>query len=291
MNDDELREHLDSAVDLLARAAPIALQYFREPIEVENKGGDTYFDPVTRADREVEEFLRAELSRRFPGYAILGEEGGEQAGDPALAAAEEVSGKNSALAARAAGRFSKLRWVIDPIDGTRAYISGVPAWGILLGLQDGADCLLGVMQQPYTGETFFASRGQGAWLRRQGEARQMRSCANTRIKDAVLYSTHPEMFAEQSAAAAYRRVAGAVRLTRYGGDCYSYCLLAMGQIDLVIENGLQPYDIVPLIPIIEESGGRVTNLEGGTAERGGFVVAAGNAQLHEAAIELLNGNA
>jgi len=260
----DLREHLDAAVGLVGRAGPLALRYFRKALDVENKGGNAYYDPVTRADKEVEDFLRAELGRRFPGYGILGEERG-----------------------RGGGSASPLRWVIDPIDGTRAFISGMPAWGILLGLQENGDCLVGVMHQPFTRETFFAARGQGAALRRDSGTVAIETRAVARLSDAVLYSTHPEMFAEEYAAAAYRRVASAVRLTRFGGDCYSYCLLAMGQIDLVIENGLQPYDIVPLIPIIEEAGGKVSNEQGETACEGGFVIAAASEQLHAQALELV----
>jgi len=260
-----LREYLDAAIAVVEAAGPLALRYFRSTLDVEDKSKGSAFDPVTRADREVEAQIREDLGGRFPDHGILGEEQPELESD------------------------SPFRWVVDPIDGTRAFISGVPAWGILLGLTIDGICTTGVMHQPYLGETFFGD-ARGAGLRRGGADRALRTSASEELASAILYCTHPSMFeGDEKRQAAFDRVSGETRMMRFGGDCYSYGLLAHGLIDLVIEGGLQPYDIIPMIPIIEGAGGVVTDWQGGDASAGGFVVAAANAELHARAIERLNG--
>lgn len=259
----EIREHVEAAASIAEAAGPIALRYFRAELEVADKSDGTAFDPVTRADREVEASIRSELARLFPDYGVLGEEEGVLESD------------------------SPLRWVIDPIDGTRAFISGVPAWGILLGLTCVRECLAGVMHQPYLQETFLGTR-EGAWLRRAGKEQALRTRSTRELSSAILYCTHPSMFGSDRDRLGFERVAAASRMMRYGGDCYSYVLLAMGQIDLVIEGGLQPYDIIPLIPIVEGAGGVVTDDRGGPAFEGGIVVAAANRELHARALETFN---
>jgi len=255
-------EALAFAQQAIQLAGKIALDYFRQPLTVENKLEDGRFDPVTCADREVEVFLRQELGSRFPGFGIIGEESGITPG------------------------HSDINWVIDPIDGTKAFISGFPTWGILLGLQQGAKALAGLMHQPATGELFYGSAA-GAYLRHHGRTTAMQSRQDVHLADALLYCTHESMFANEANLAAFRRVAAHARLQRFGGDCYSYCMLALGQVDLVVEDTLQPYDIVPLIPIIEAAGGVVTDARGRTPVTGGFVVAAANRNLHEQVMALL----
>lgn len=263
----DTRAALAFAGELLAQAGEIALRHFRQPLEVTDKGAAGRFDPVTIADRAVEEFLREAIRARFPDHGIVGEEHGTLAGD------------------------SRFSWIIDPIDGTRAFISGVPAWGILLGLREEQRCIAGLVHQPYLGETFCGS-GEGAWLQlRHGERRALRTRQDTRLADAILYCTHPSIFPLPAELADFEHVAARCRLMRYGGDCYSYCLLALGQIDLVIEGGLQAYDIQPLIPIIEAAGGVVSARDGGSAAAGGFVVAAANPALHAEALAALRGAA
>jgi len=259
----EIREYLDVAVSVAEAAGPIALRYFRKPLDVEDKSGGSAFDPVTRADKEIESSIRADLQRLFPDHGILGEEQAARDSD------------------------SPYRWFIDPIDGTRAFISGVPAWGILLGLTIDEICRVGVMHQPYLGETFFGCAGE-AWVRRAGKEQTLRTRSTSQLASAILYCTHPSMFERDEDRRGFERVAHESRMMRFGGDCYSYCLLAHGLIDLVIENGLQPYDIVPLIPIIEGAGGIVTNWQGGEASSGGLIIAAANAELHSQALETLN---
>lgn len=259
---DEIARALLFAQQVIPGAGNIALRYFRQPLEVDNKLGQGGFDPVTCADRAVEAFLREELGRRFPDFGIIGEEQGVTLGS------------------------SDVNWVIDPIDGTKAFISGFPTWGILLGLQQGDRALAGLMYQPATGELFFGSAAGGA-LRQHGKTVALKTRSTERLEDATLYCTHESMFVDQTHLAAFRRIAAKARLQRFGGDCYAYCMLALGQIDLVVEDTLQPYDIVPLIPIIEAAGGVVTDARGKSPVAGGFVVAAASRQLHEEAMSLL----
>ncbi len=258
----DLRRLLAFAVQIAEAAAPIALRYFRAPLEVQNKLSGNGFDPVTQADREVETFFRHEIEQRFPEHGIVGEEHGETPGS------------------------SPFRWIIDPIDGTRAFISGATAWGMLLGLAHDDTPVAGVVHIPYLHETFYGSR-DGAWMKHSGQLRRLATRATTRLADAILYCTHPDSFTHPVDRLGFERVAKRSRMLRYGGDCYSYCMLALGQIDLVIEGSLQPYDIIPLMPIIEAAGGVVTDARGGSAKHGGVIVAAGTAALHEQALALM----
>lgn len=248
---------------LVRRAGEIAVRQFRASPVVDDKGsGRGDFDPVTDADRTTERFLRQELSARYPGARIVGEEGG-------------VTGPDG-----------PVRWVIDPIDGTRAYITGVPMWGVLLGLVVDGRAAAGWCRQPYLDETFAAVDGRG-WLDHGGERRDLGTRATTGLMEAAMYSTHPSMFSTPWARAAFESLASRVRLQRFGGDCYSYCLLALGAIDLVVEADLQPYDIIPLIPIVEAAGGVVTGPQGASPLDGGFVVAAATPELHAQALECI----
>jgi histidinol phosphatase-like enzyme (inositol monophosphatase family) len=249
---------------LLPEAAAIALRYFRTDVAADDKGGAGRYDPVTAADRGIEELLRAGLSARFPDHQIVGEEAG-------------TTGPPDAPA----------RWLIDPIDGTKAFVTGVPGWGILIGLIVNGEAVAGWAHQPYLRETFSAIDGAG-WFERGEERRPLRTSATRALDQATLYATHPGMFATDQERAAWRRIAPAVRMQRFGGDCYSYCMLAVGFVDLVIENQLNAYDIVALIPIIEAAGGVITNRDGRSPVDGGFVIAAATPELHEAALALIN---
>ncbi len=261
----DVDEHLETARQIVEEAGGIALSYFRQPLKVENKLKGNLFDPVTQADREVEAYIRGKLSAFFSADTIIGEEEGTSGGG------------------------GDRCWVIDPIDGTRAFISGVPAWGILLGLIDNNRCIGGIMHQPYLGETFVGS-DTGAWMIHNNDRIPLQSCQKVRLGQARLYCTHPDMFQQPADLEGFPRVARASCLMRYGGDCYSYCLLALGQIDLVIEGSLQPYDILPLIPIIEGAGGIVTDIRGNPPMEGGLVIAAANEALHAKALALVQGN-
>ncbi|NHF71657.1 inositol monophosphatase family protein [Paracoccus sp. 12-3] len=221
------------------------------------------FDPVTEADRESERAMRAILAERRPEDAILGEEFGA-----------------------APGR-SGLTWVLDPIDGTRAFISGAPSWGTLIGLTDGTGPIYGIVDQPFTGERFEGGLGRAQVTSRDG-TRALGVRKGVALDQATLLSTYPDIGTEDERAA-FGRVACQVRLTRYGLDCYGYALLALGQVDLVIEAGLQAHDIVAPIAVIEAAGGIVTDWQGGPAHGGGQVLAAATPELHAAALALLQG--
>ena len=239
------------------------LPHFRTAVPTTNKAA-AGFDPVTAADMAAERAIRKIIRARCPDHTIVGEEFGTTAGT---------------------GRYT---WVIDPIDGTKGFITGFPLWGVLIGLKDGDEAIVGMMEQPYTGERFWGT-AKGAFCRRGAEkAKRLITRACGAMGDAILATTSPDMFKGREKTA-FERVAKAARMTRYGGDCYAYAMLAAGQIDLVIEAGLKDVDIVALIPIIEQAGGRVTAWDGGTALHGGRVVAAGDAKMHAAAMALLAG--
>ncbi|MFM7274468.1 MAG: inositol monophosphatase family protein, partial [Gammaproteobacteria bacterium] len=185
------REALDFVGSLLPEAGRIALGYFRRPMQVEDKTGGRAFDPVTAADREIEAFLRERIRARYPDHGIVGEEHGSQSGD------------------------SPWSWIIDPIDGTRAFISGVPAWGTLVGLREHGRPVAGLVHQPYLEETFAGAAGE-CWLERRGERRALGTRREARLADAILYCTHPGMFPSVPEGEAFERVAARVRLSRFG---------------------------------------------------------------------------
>ncbi|TBW40743.1 histidinol-phosphatase [Siculibacillus lacustris] len=254
----ELVAFLDEMADVSGRAI---LPHFRSRMIVENKLGVGAFDPVTVADRAAETAMRTLLAERYPAHGILGEEFGRERED-----AEHV-------------------WVLDPIDGTRAFISGLPVWGTLIGLKRDGRPILGMMHQPFTGERFVGD-GRRAWYRGPDGARDLATRPCSDLADAVLFTTTPMMLKGEERIA-YDRVESRVRLARYGVDCYAYCMVAAGFVDTVIEAGLQPYDIVALIPVIEGAGGVVTSWTGGSAVDGGRVVASGDPRLHERVLALL----
>ncbi|MGV1751902.1 histidinol-phosphatase [Agrobacterium sp. CG674] len=238
------------------------LPRFRTGIAVANKQ-DGGYDPVTEGDQAAETAIRSLITERFPDHGILGEEHGSVGTDR-----EHV-------------------WVIDPIDGTRAFISGLPVWGTLIGFQSSGRAVMGVMDQPFTGERYFAD-GENAWYFGPGGDRQIKTRACETLSDAILFTTSPHIFTPDEAKR-YGAVEEQVRLFRYGVDCYAYALLAGGHVDLVIESGLKPYDVGALIPIIEQAGGIITNWDGGRPEGAGRIIAAGNRAVHEQALALLAG--
>jgi histidinol phosphatase-like enzyme (inositol monophosphatase family) len=261
LSDTERRELLDVAEDLAAAARAATLAHFRsDGLAAESKEADR-FDPVTAADRAAEVAMREILARRRPQDAILGEEFGK---------AEGTSG---------------LTWVLDPIDGTRGFLSGTPTWGVLIGLRSAAGALLGLIDQPYIGERFVGGFGQAQLDGPQG-TRRLATRASRPLSEAIIFSTFPEVGSEAEGRA-FHRLASRAKLTRYGMDCYAYALIAAGQIDLVVEAGLQAYDIIAPIAVIEAAGGIVTDWKGGPALDGGRVLAAANAAVHEAALEIL----
>lgn len=250
-------------VDKLADVAGEAiLPFFRTALSVENKKLKGTFDPVTAADRAAETAMRALIGKHFPAHGIVGEEFDDVKSD------------------------APYTWVLDPIDGTKSFIAGMPVWGTLIGLCKDEMPVYGMMAQPFIRERFTGDGASAKYRGPAGERKLMtRKCAS--LGDALFFTTSPHLF-KPDERERYDRVEKSVRLSRYGGDCYAYCMVAAGTVDLVIEAGLDAYDIVPLIPIIEGAGGIVTNWHGESAAKGGQIIAAGDKRAHEAALELLN---
>ena len=243
------------ALQAAMAAGDAILPHFRAPIAVEDKGGERGYDPVTEADRAAEVVIREAITRCYPDHGIHGEEHGRLAGS------------------------SPFTWVIDPIDGTRSFIVGHLHWATLIALNDGQRPRVGVTHQPFVGESFVAANGVSTW-RRGGEHRTLRTRRCARIEDAVVATTDPRHFSTERQVHAYATATDGARLIRYGGDCYCYTQVAMGLVDIVIETGLQAYDIQALIPLIEYAGGVVSNWEGGRCDDGGDVLACGDRALH-----------
>jgi histidinol phosphatase-like enzyme (inositol monophosphatase family) len=248
-------------IDRLGDAAAAAiLPHFRTRMAVDNKL-EAGFDPVTVADRAAEEAMRAMIAAAHPDHGILGEEYDSHGLD-----AEHV-------------------WVLDPIDGTRAFISGLPVWGILIGLKRWGKPVAGMMVQPFTGER-FAGDGRTSFYRGPDGSHPLRTRPCASLAEATLFTTSPNIFAGADKPG-YDRVERAVRLARYGTDCYAYCMVAAGHADVVVEAGLKAVDIVALVPVIEGAGGVVTSWDGGDPCDGGRIVASGDPRVHEEALKLL----
>ncbi len=261
----DIEELTKFAEDLADLSGKTILPFFRQPIPVDNKLRDAGFDPVTAADRDAETVMRALIAKHFPTHGILGEEHGHEPGS------------------------SALTWVLDPIDGTRAFVCGMAQWGTLIALNDGERPVLGVLDQPFLRERWVAANGQTIF-RRGGETPQVlrtRDCPV--LANAVLSTTSPVGYFDESEQKAFWSVSDQAKLTRFGGDCYAYGLLAMGFIDVIIEASLKAWDIQALIPIIENAGGVVTDWAGQSAVEGGRVVACGDARLHAAVLDVLTG--
>ncbi|NRB33671.1 MAG: histidinol-phosphatase [Rhodobacteraceae bacterium] len=254
---------IDVAHRLADAARAAILPYFRQPdLQTDNKEADG-FDPVTEADRAGEAAMRALLDDLRPEDGILGEEHGIKPG---------TNGR---------------QWVLDPIDGTRGFISGTPNWGVLIALSKADGPIMGVIDQPYIGERFTGGQGVARCDGPLGQT-PLRTRQTQDLSDAIVFTTFPEL-GSPAERAGFAAVARHARLVRYGMDCYAYALLAAGQIDLVIEAGLAPYDIQAPIAVIEAAGGLVTGWQGEPAHNGGRALAAANPDIHAKALEILRG--
>lgn len=269
-----IRQTVDRALDA---AAEVTLPKFRQPIAVDNKD-DEGFDPVTVADREAEQVLRNALTAALPFATFLGEEDSVPAQNLDRSLQIELSESVQ----------SGLTWVVDPIDGTRAFITGLPLWGTLVALNDGKEVIFGAFDQPWMGERFIGY-GDRAERIYQGSVNPLRTRGVRPLNECIVQTTTPDMFVDKHSIQGFDRVRERVAMTRYGGDCYAYALLAMGGIDAVVESSLQPYDIQALIPIVQGAGGVITNWDGEPCLSGGNVVAAANTWVHESLLDVLNG--
>ncbi len=235
--DDPLRARYRLACEIAAEAGRRTLAYFQQPhLNVESKADHT---PVTVADREAEQYLRDRIIEAFPDDAIIGEEYGERAGT------------------------SPFRWILDPIDGTRSFVCGVPLYGTLVGLQRDETSVAGVIEMPALGESVHACRGEGAWYCRRDEQpvrAQVSTCA--KLSDAVFVTSEVATFHQRRAAHLFDTLARACRVTRTWGDCYGYLLVATGRADLMLDPVMSIWDAAAILPVIEEAGGRFTDWSG-----------------------------
>lgn len=251
-----LDELLAFAGELADLARPIAMEYFRGPLEIDSKAD---LSPVTVADRAIEAAMRRRIESRFPDHGILGEEFASRPGD----------------------RFT---WVLDPIDGTRSFITGMPLFGTLIALLQGGKPVLGVVDFPALSERWTGAAGQAT--RHQSKAARTSACLQ--LADAHCYSTSPDLFVAEDLQR-FNAVSSRASMRRFGGDCYAYALLASGHCDLVVEAGLQAYDYLPLVSIIEGAGGRISDWQGRplTMESDGRVLAAATTALWSESLEHL----
>ena len=259
MADIRPQDHIDFAHALADASGEAIRRHFRTPVSVEDKADAS---PVTVADREAESAMRAMIAERYPSHGIVGEEFGNRGEDAA-----DV-------------------WVLDPIDGTRAFIAGKPIFGTLIALLRDGRPVLGIIDQPVLRERWIGAAGIES--RFCGDPIRTRSCAD--IDRAILNTTSPDLF-HGADREAFGRLSAGVRSTLYGGDCYAYGLLAAGHIDLVVEAGLETYDYCALVPVVEGSGGCISDWQGNALRAGsdGRVIASGDRRVHARALELLSG--
>lgn len=242
-------------------AAEKTLPLFRTNLGVDNKLA-AGFDPVTEADRSAETAIRAVIAGAFPDHAIIGEEWGNSGDSP-------------------------FTWIIDPVDGTRAFITGAPVWGTLIGFAHNGVAIAGLMSQPFIGETFLAMPGVASY-RRAGTEHAIRTSGQTELAASRVFTTTPSLFRTPALLAKWQAIESATRLQRFGLDCYGYALLAAGHADIVIEPSLNTYDIAALVPIIRQAGGAIACWDGSEPTGGGDVVAAASPELLDKALALIN---
>jgi histidinol phosphatase-like enzyme (inositol monophosphatase family) len=249
---------LKAALEISAAAAAIPMQYFRSSIVVEDKPDHT---PVTIADRETEANIRRAIEKRFPTHAILGEEFGKT------------------------DREADYTWIVDPIDGTRSFICGFPLFGMLLGVMRGDEPIVGVIRMPALNESFAGHRGGGATK----DGAPIRCRTDIKLKDARIVINEANRMV-MSEPLRLRRLMSAGQIRRFFNDCYPFALLAMGQIDVVIDSDLQPYDYLPIVPVVEAAGGVMTAWHGeklGLGSGDGSIIAAATPELHHEVMSLL----
>jgi histidinol phosphatase-like enzyme (inositol monophosphatase family) len=249
------------ARELAGAARRQTLERFARDCGVEDKGSGGYFDPVTEADRAAESVMRQLIEAKFPEHGIIGEEFEERHAD------------------------DRYCWSLDPIDGTRSYICGLPTWVTLIALLADGEPVLGLIDTPCLDELYIGTTA-GTVLDRGGTATTMRASGCTELAEARLSTTDPYLF-EGVSRSAFEQLRNAVRTTRFGHDGYAYARLAAGTIDLVVECGLKPHDYNALIPVVRGAGGRIGDWRGGSDLAGGNLIAAATPQLYEAAVSIM----
>ena len=261
LTDQEIQQRFDFGKDLIVKAGELAMSYFNslETLDIKSKGPQDF---VSEADYNTEVLIKDAIKVKFPDDAFFGEE----TGPSGITGAQGI-------------------WVVDPIDGTRGYVSGTPTWGTLIALNDGNEPIFGMIDQPYTGERFVGGFGM-AFMERHGVKTPLATRRKRHLSEATIFTTFPEVGSPLEAEA-FHAVAGQCQLTRYGMDCYAYALLAAGQIDLVIEAGLQAYDIQAPMALVQAAGGVVSDWRGGNPMNGGRCICAATPELHAAALEIL----
>jgi myo-inositol-1(or 4)-monophosphatase len=253
-------ELTDFALTLAHASGKAILPHFRQNVPIDVKVHEGW-DPVTEGDRAGERAIRDLIEKLFPTHGIVGEEFGVKSGS------------------------SALRWILDPVDGTRAFVAGLPTWGTLIALYEGETPILGVMHQPFTGELFFGNP-HGAWLERHGHRQALRVKPPTPLANAMAGTTAPELY-KGDKQAAFQRLRAAAKQVRYGGDCYFFAMVAAGHLDMSLDPNTQIYDVAALIPIIRGAGGHVGSWSGNNPEQGGDILAASSQELFEAAVRAM----
>ncbi|HYN00714.1 MAG TPA: histidinol-phosphatase [Aestuariivirgaceae bacterium] len=254
-------ELADFARRLAIVAGDATLPLFRTPSAIDNKidGG---FDPVTEADRSAERAMRLLIEKTYPDHGITGE---ELASTPAK---------------------SDFTWILDPIDGTRSFICGMPTWTTLIALTHQGRPILGLVSQPFVREIFIGGI-YGAWSENLFGRRRLAVRPAANITEAVLTTVAPENYKSEKQKRVLQVLSDKTRMTRFGGDAYFFAMLASGFVDIAMDAGLKTYDIAALVPIIEGAGGTITTWDGGEAAAGGDVIAAASPALHSAALEII----
>jgi myo-inositol-1(or 4)-monophosphatase len=256
-------ELTEFAIALAQASAGEILPYFRMNTEVEVKSGPVW-DPVTEGDRAGERVIRSMIEQRYPDHGILGEEYGRKEGK------------------------SGFTWILDPVDGTRSFVCGMPTWATLIGLMFEGRCVIGLMNQPFVGDMFFGNP-HGAWHDHRGSRHPIRTRTGVALANARIGTTAPELYRTEKDQAAFQRLKAKAQLTRYGGDAYFFAVMAAGHLDIALDANLQAYDIMPLIPIVEGAGGCVAEWNGGDPAKGGNVITAGSRPLIEEALDVMKG--
>jgi myo-inositol-1(or 4)-monophosphatase len=249
------------AVSLARASEAEILPYFRRNTTVDVKP-HVEWDPVTEGDRAGERIIRKMIEESFPDHGINGEEYGFKSGK------------------------SGFTWVLDPIDGTRSFVCGMPTWATLIALYAEGKPVIGVMNQPFVGDLFYGNP-EGAWNNYRGTIEPLRARRDVKLADAAAGTTAPELYRSEPDQRSFQNLRKAVKLMRYGGDAYFFSVLAAGHLDIALDAGLQPYDIGALIPIIEGAGGVVGSWSGSSPAEGGNIICAGSQALLEAAIAVM----